>query len=276
MRVHHLNCASLCPPFRRLVNGSGSVFARGCLVCHCLAIETDEGIVLVDTGLGLLDVNRPDTRLHRTSLAVIQPVLDPEETAVRQLERLGFKASDVRHIVPTHLDIDHIGGLSDFPDAVVHVFEPEFEAAMQPRTWLERRRYHPPQWAHGPRWAVYPVQGESWFGFPTVRSLKGLPEDILLVPLVGHTRGHCGVAVRTQNRWLLHCGDAYFHRDEIHRTIPSCPPGLALFEAAVQADGIARLANQARLRQLAQAHRPEVRLFSAHDPVELASLQVKN
>ena len=273
MRVHHLNCATLCPPGRLLINGTGSVFERACLVCHCLAIETDDGIVLVDTGFGLMDVTHPETRLHPVSRAIVQAVMSPEETAIRQLERLGFKASDVRHIVPTHLDLDHVSGLSDFPDAIVHVFQPEFEAAMHPRTWIERRRYHAAQWAHGPRWAVYPLQGEPWFGFPTVRSLKGLPEDILLVPLVGHTRGHCGVAVKSDKGWLLHCGDAYFHHNEVHRAIPSCPPALALFEAAVQVDGVARLANQARLRHLARDPDKTVRLFSAHDPDELKRMQ---
>jgi glyoxylase-like metal-dependent hydrolase (beta-lactamase superfamily II) len=34
----------------------------------------------------------------------------------RQIERLGFRREDVRHIVITHFDFDHIGGLVDFPD----------------------------------------------------------------------------------------------------------------------------------------------------------------
>ena len=29
-----------------------------------------------------------------------------------------------------------------------------------------------------------------------------------MVPLVGHTPGHTGVAVETAKGWLLHCGDA--------------------------------------------------------------------
>jgi glyoxylase-like metal-dependent hydrolase (beta-lactamase superfamily II) len=40
-----------------------------------------------------------------------------EETAVRQIERLGSPA-DVRHILPTHLDFDHAGGLEDLPGAM--------------------------------------------------------------------------------------------------------------------------------------------------------------
>jgi len=42
-----------------------------------------------------------------------------------------------------------------------------------------------------------------------VRALPGARDDVLLIPLPGHSRGHCGVAVKTGEGWLLHCGDAY-------------------------------------------------------------------
>lgn len=48
---------------------------------------------------------------------------------MRQIRRLGYAASDVCHIVLTELDFDHAGGLEDFPDARVHVFDSvEYEA----------------------------------------------------------------------------------------------------------------------------------------------------
>ena len=41
------------------------------------------------------------------------------------------------------------------------------------------------------------------------------------------------------------------------------------------ADNSARVANQARLRELARDHGDEVRLFCAHDPVELEREQAR-
>jgi glyoxylase-like metal-dependent hydrolase (beta-lactamase superfamily II) len=263
----------MCPPSQRLINGEGSLFASGHLVCHCLAVETDDGIVLIDTGLGLEDIARPADRLSTTFRHLVRPVLDPAETALRQLEQLGFQRSDVRHIIPTHLDVDHVGGLADFPDAVVHVFADEYAAATQPRSDRERHRYRRQQWAHQPRWAIYREQGERWFGFPAVRSLKGVSDDILLIPLPGHTRGHCGVAVRTRAGWLLHAGDAYFHREEVHGDLLACPPALAAFAMLDQHDPIGRIANLHRLRRLAREHRQTVTIVSAHDPIELAACQ---
>jgi glyoxylase-like metal-dependent hydrolase (beta-lactamase superfamily II) len=272
MRVHHLNCGTLCPMSARLIAGTGGLFARGTMVCHCLLIETEAGLVLVDTGLGLADIADAE-RLGRSFVTMTRPRLDPDETAARQVERLGFKRDDVRHIVVTHLDLDHAGGLADFPAAKVHIHEPEHRAAVFPASASERQRYCSAQWAHGPAWVKYSAHGEPWFGFAAVRDLEGLPPEILMVPLVGHTRGHVGVAVRTERGWLLHAGDAYFFHGEIDPQRPSCPPGLAFFQRLVAIDGQAQRHNQERLRELVRDHASEVTVTSAHDPVELARLR---
>ena len=54
MRVHHLDCCTMCPRGQRVVNGEGSIVARARLVSHCLLIETDvHGLVLVAPASGL-------------------------------------------------------------------------------------------------------------------------------------------------------------------------------------------------------------------------------
>jgi glyoxylase-like metal-dependent hydrolase (beta-lactamase superfamily II) len=269
MRVHHLNCATLCPLGSRLVYGEGSLLDRARMVCHCLLVETNDGLVLVDTGFGMGDLADPVGHLGRLFLGALAPRLDPEETAVRQVERLGFQAADVRHVVPTHLDLDHAGGLSDFPHATVHIHAAEHAAAMARATFWERERYKPAHWAHHPSWSLYEARGEPWFGFPCVRALEGLPPEILLVPMFGHTRGHCAVAVDAGSRWLVHAGDAYFYREEMRFDRPRCTPALAAFQRVVAMDDAARRANQARLRALARDRSQEVDVFCAHDPVEL-------
>jgi glyoxylase-like metal-dependent hydrolase (beta-lactamase superfamily II) len=256
----------------RLVDGRGGFLRRATMVCHCLLVETGDGLVLIDTGLGTDDVANPDGSLPKQFQFVTHPLLDVEETAIRQVVKLGYRPEDVRHIVVTHLDLDHAGGLRDFPHAKVHVYGEELRNATAQATSRDRARYRNAQWSHGPDWQTYDTAGESWFGFDAVRPLDGLPADILLVPLGGHTLGHAGVAVRTDGTWLLHCGDAYFFHGET-RSAADCPRGLRLFQGLVETDRAARLSNQDRLRTLVAEHGTEIETISAHDPVELRRYQ---
>jgi glyoxylase-like metal-dependent hydrolase (beta-lactamase superfamily II) len=224
--------------------------------------------VLVDTGFGTGDVRSPK-QLTRMFTTLTRPRLELGETAVSQIRELGFDPGDVRHIVLTHLDIDHAGGLPDFPGAKVHVFAPEYQAMRDPPR-RERRRYRigAPHWAHGPDWVTHDVAGDDWLGFESVRVLPGAEAEILLIPLVGHSLGHTGVAVHRNDGWLLHCGDAYFDRDEV-KTPPRCTPGLRVFQSLVQANGELRHQNQERLGELARGRESEVELVCSHDPRDL-------
>jgi glyoxylase-like metal-dependent hydrolase (beta-lactamase superfamily II) len=272
MRVHHLDCATMCPPSRRLVNGDGGWFERGRMVAHCLLVETDaQGLVLVDTGIGEDDLRDPSGRLGAAFAAAMGVGSVAFKTALQHVTALGFTARDVRHVIPTHLDLDHAGGLGDFPEATVHIHRRELAAATHP-SWRERERYKTCQWAHGPRWSEYEATGEPWMGFAAVRDLPGLPPEVLAIPLAGHTRGHSCVAVKSGATWLLHAGDAFFHRATVESGSAKVPGGIAAFEGIIAMDRAAVRANHARLRDLARDRGGEVSVFCAHDPVQFARL----
>ncbi|WP_338698556.1 MBL fold metallo-hydrolase [Bradyrhizobium sp. 26S5] len=266
MRIHHLNTGTMCPIGKRLVNGSGSIFQRARMVCHCLLVESNDGLVLVDTGIGLGDIADPP-RLGRKWVRQTTPRLDPAETAVRQVNALGFSPDDVRHLLLTHLDRDHAGGVPDFPKAKVHVHRNEYEMAVTHQVAPPVGRYITAQWQHGPDWAFYGADGEDWFGFKGVRPLGDREPDILMIPLPGHTLGHCGIAVRDKDRWLLHAGDAYFHHAQLHAR-PRIPLVLGMFQRRADMDRARRIQNQERLRQLNAAHGASVTIVNSHDPVD--------
>ncbi len=267
MRVHHLNCISTCPVGGRLMDDrTESIVQRGELSCHCLLLESDRGLVLVDTGFGTGDVADPRSRLSAFFLALLSPAFAESLTAVRQIERMGLDPRDVRHIVMTHLDFDPAGGLDDFPHATVHMLASERDAAVRRATMLDRMRYRPQQWGTREGWKVNERGGERWLGLERVRELEGVGPDVLLIPLIGHTFGHCGVAVRRERGWLLLAGDAYFFRHELDED-PWCTPGLRFYQWMMEKDRAQRLANQARLRELRREH-PEIEIVSSHDIVE--------
>ncbi|MBV9756858.1 MAG: MBL fold metallo-hydrolase, partial [Alphaproteobacteria bacterium] len=138
MRVHHINCGTMCPMGGRLLDGKTAGLGPAHLVCHCLLIETDAGLVLVDTGFGMQDVQNPRARLPRFFTNLNNIRFDPQDTALARVKALGFRPLDVRHVVLTHLDFDHAGGISDFPLATVHVFATEARIARERKGALRR------------------------------------------------------------------------------------------------------------------------------------------
>jgi glyoxylase-like metal-dependent hydrolase (beta-lactamase superfamily II) len=282
MKIHSLNCATLCPPCRQAVNGHGSYWERGHLICHCLLVETErDGLILIDTGLGTADCESPQERLGKTFLSSSKPFLRREETALHQVEALGFRSSDVRHILLTHLDLDHAGGLSDFPEARVHLLADEKKAAEERKALAERTRYRPLQWSSVTQWELYPAStGERWRNLENVQSIRGIREELLLVPLQGHTRGHAGFALPRmgkKQRDLLHCGDAYFHSATIkgRRSGRQTPWGLAAFQAVVAVEKERMFDTQNRLQKLYETSitaGENLEIFCAHDPEERTAL----
>ncbi|GAA1463488.1 MBL fold metallo-hydrolase [Williamsia maris] len=231
-----------------------------------MLLETSTGLVLVDTGVGTHTIETPTSTVERAFIRGVHPVLDPRETALAQITALGFSADDVRDVVLTHLDIDHIGGLPDFPTAAVHLSSNEYDALQNPRTWFERRRYlDQPSLAHQPRWVTHASFGDTWMGLEGVHLIEGI-DDIVLIPLYGHTVGHIGIAVAVDTpngrRWLLHGGDSFSYHGQLETPV-RYPYGLRVFDSALQADKKMRLHNIERLREL--AHREDVDIFAAHD-----------
>jgi glyoxylase-like metal-dependent hydrolase (beta-lactamase superfamily II) len=213
----------------------------------CLLAETNDGLLLVDTGIGWQDYQRP-SRMMRHFMKLMHAARDPEMALVRQLARLGHKPEDVRHIVLTHLHLDHAGGLPDFPHATVHLFQREFQAWKRPQKWFELY-YDQSHFAHEPRWRLHHLEGERWYDFDAVR-IAGLTPEVWLVPLPGHTSGHCGVALQTESGWIFQVADAV-------------PANLDLRPAMVLFYRLTIGAQVPQLRAFAKAH-PEVCMIAGH------------
>ncbi|XPV69813.1 MAG: MBL fold metallo-hydrolase [Halarcobacter sp.] len=198
MKIKHINFGWLhAPPF-----------PPAC--CHCLMITDGDRVVLVDSGIGLKDIEDPVNRIGQEAIDDAGFKFLPEVTAVKQLENLGYKPESVTDIILTHCDHDHVGGLSDFPKAQVHLSTEELDNLR-----AENPRYNSAQFLHGPRWKEYAKNDAYVLGLPSRIVSTSINAEIHLVPLFGHTLGHCGVAIKTVDSWLLHVGDAYYLRLEL-------------------------------------------------------------
>jgi arylamine N-acetyltransferase len=99
VKVHHLNCATMRPALSPT------------MVAHVLLVERDDGPLLVDTGFGTGDLTDP-RRLPKPFHLLVRPVLDPGETALAQVQALGFSADDVTDIARQHRASQGAGGVA--------------------------------------------------------------------------------------------------------------------------------------------------------------------
>jgi glyoxylase-like metal-dependent hydrolase (beta-lactamase superfamily II) len=234
-------------------------------------VETDDGLLLIDTGFGLRDCVDP-TPFMWLMIAMSGWARNPQETAIKQIERLGYVAKDVHHIALTHFHFDHAGGLPEFPQAKVHLYQLEYDAITNPRDAYERYPYRREHWAHGPDWNTHQLTGDHWFDFECTPLIDLGSASFCFVPLTGHTRGHSAVALRMDAGWLLHCGDAYaFHR-EVDPDDPSPPPYQRTIRPFFNINKAMRPIGKhsPQLRTLLRKHGDQVQLTCSHDPHELS------
>lgn len=249
MRVLHLDCGARGP-------------AGAAMVCHVLLLEVGARLVLVDAGFGTADVRDP-RRLGPMG-RVLASTLRDEDTAIEQIRALGHDPAAVTDIVLTHGDLDHAGGISDFPAARIHLTAEELVAVRRRRGLRESLRYRPAQWAHRPQVIGHRPGTGHWYGFDRVVDLSQLAPGLLLVPLPGHTSGHAGVALPGEGGWLLHAGDA------AHSAASLRPGGTRAdvhFRQGLLAHDTASLRRTQRVLSALATDVQDVRVLTAHERV---------
>ncbi|AZA83248.1 MBL fold hydrolase [Chryseobacterium lactis] len=245
-KIHHINCVKITIPMNDDVIG------------HCLLIQEDDKLLLIDTGLGIQDVEYPNERLGTELIEAVGFQLNMELTAFRQIEKLGLNPAQVKDCVLSHLDPDHTGGLADFPEARVHVSSEELI-----NFYSENPRYLEKHLAHKPLITEYLVSDQEWFGFEARKIRTSLQTEILLIPLFGHTLGHCGIAIQWEGKWILYVGDAYYLRAELEDS--QHPAGE--LAAARADDNTKRLESMEKIKKFINDH-PEIEVFGYHDREE--------
>ena len=253
LKIHHLHCGSYCPLHSRVV--TKALFPADHFDCHCLLIEDQERLILVDTGL-------PE-EINSKKLFIVGAQIKEEQTAKHQVEKLGFKAADITDIIVTHLDYDHVGGLKDFPNARIHLHAREFEFTKSFPQKFDYR-FDPNLWKVPNEFVRYSEPGEGWMGFESIQMFSDLSSEILMIPLFGHSLGHTGVAIQFENKWLLHAGDAFFFKDDLSFNFSRKNILSEALQAFSAMDNSARINNLVALSKLYKADK--CKIINSHDP----------
>ena len=133
------------------------------------------------------------------------------DAIVDQLARVGIARDRVKTIVATHLHLDHVGGVCDFPNAELVCSDVELSAArVRPAANgyrpadIEMARVRPVNLGAGPS-----------YGFPASLDLFG-DGEVVLLDAHGHTPGLVAVALRARDSapphapCYVHIGDAAY------------------------------------------------------------------
>ena len=237
---------------------------------HCFLLEHSEGLVLFDTGLDPAIASDPgyvDSAIGRFILRrVFRLHIGPQDALDLRLADLGFRASDVRKAVLSHLHFDHIGGIAHIPQADLLVSTAEWSQLAGPRPerdWVLREHIELP----GARWRPIdftPTDDPLLAPFGGCYDVMG-DGSMLLLPTPGHSPGSMSMLVRSSNLPpLLLAGDLTYQLDCL---MNDRMPGIG--------DKSQLRSSFAKVRTLRE-QLPDLLILPAHDPAsveELATLR---
>src|SRR5919201_6692556 len=146
---------------------------RSYLVVH------PDGVLLWDTGIADAIASNPAGERIVDTVVFRVPV-----TLRSQMQAIDLDPAGIDLVAVSHMHIDHVGNLDQFPAAPVVMQQAQRDAAFGPDA--EQLTYIPEAYAALDRGRIRPISGEhDVFGDQTV----------VLTPLPGHTPGHQGLLV---------------------------------------------------------------------------------
>ncbi|MDA3644260.1 N-acyl homoserine lactonase family protein [Saccharopolyspora indica] len=207
-RVWALDAPQLAVDCGLLMLGTGGV--RETIPSPAFLVEHAEGLLLFDTSLASSAAGDPAAAYGE--LAAAFQIDFPETYRLdRQLAAIGYRTSDVRRIVLSHLHFDHSGGLDLFPHAQGFIGAGELRYARTPSN-LDAAFF---------READIEAAGRiAWNEVPA-----GYDHDlfgdgsVVLLSLHGHTPGTLGLKLRMPDEsTLVLTGDAAHKRASVEAT----------------------------------------------------------
>ncbi|AZI43422.1 MBL fold metallo-hydrolase [Deinococcus psychrotolerans] len=167
-----------------------------------LLLHPVRGAVLFDTGYSFR-VPELMRRWPGLLYGLITPVrLQPWQTPLAQLARLGITAQDVRHVIVSHLHADHVGALRDFPAADIYLDAGAYPPLRGLRGLRAVRRAFlpellPPDFEARSRALTFKPAPPAFAPFEQVADVFG-DGSVYALPVPGHAPGMIALVVRTR------------------------------------------------------------------------------
>jgi N-acyl homoserine lactone hydrolase len=170
-----------------------------------------EGLILLDAGICSDQAHR-HSQYYRGILRLIldddEYAQEPEQTLSEQLKRLGYRCSDVRTVILTHLHEDHVGGLRDLPKAKVVLSHAEWDAR-RTKMFGFIPMFYEPSYGSVEHWERVTFESGAFHTFDRSHDLFG-DGTVRLLPTPGHTPGHTCALVEMGGYQLMVTGDCLY------------------------------------------------------------------
>ncbi|MCP4441038.1 MAG: MBL fold metallo-hydrolase [Aureispira sp.] len=172
------------------------------------------GVILFDTGYTKRFAEETNSLPNKLFAWMLPHEVAPHQTALAQVQNMGFSASDVKYIIVSHFHADHVCGLSDFPEATIvcskdayaNIRDIDERKALQQGvlTGLIPEDLEQRVWLYD---GDERVKSMAYRPFKKVHDLFG-DGSIVLFPLPGHQTGQIGALVQSEKEPMFLIADA--------------------------------------------------------------------
>ncbi|WP_375474733.1 N-acyl homoserine lactonase family protein [uncultured Jatrophihabitans sp.] len=245
-RMWALDCPSLTVEAVTLMYGLSGMVT---IPMPSFLIEHPKGLVLFDTGIAPAAIDDPVALYGQEMADALGITSTPDQRLDRQIAALGYKLTDVTHVISSHLHFDHSGGHHLFPQATFYCGQGEMRFAHFPDP-LGDFCFMPDELAVMSKftWREVPGVDVDLFGDGSM--------IILFMP--GHTPGELSLKVRLSSRTFLLTGDAVHLRAALDQE----------FQFPLDCDTKSSLQTLRRLKRIAEVE--DTTVWITHDPDDWA------
>jgi len=264
LRLHFANSGTVRVPAPLLLK-RGGFRMLDLKVRYGIVEHPRHGLIVIDGGYAPSSFSRPHmSRMLKAYRQVLRPRISALGGPHAAFEKIGRRVEEVQHIILTHLHLDHIGYLEQFPGAKIHLSRAALEELeTTPARRLARHGIFKEAFSVTLRPRAFFFDEAPLADLP--EGLEGLGRDILAdgsiiaVPLPGHATGHHGLLFPTMSHPVLYAADAAWTLPGLLEGRERRLPVIAVSRAPRQALATARM-----LRSFSAKSNAEILL--CHDP----------
>ena len=245
-RMWALDCPSLTVEAVTLMYGLSGMVT---IPMPSFLIEHPKGLVLFDTGIAPRAIDDPVGLYGQEMADALGITATPDQRLDRQIEALGYKLTDITHVISSHLHFDHSGGHHLFPQATFYAGQGEMRFANFPDP-LGAFCFMPDELAV--------MRNFSWREVPGVDVDLFGDGSMIILFMPGHTPGELSLKVRLANRTFILTGDAVHLRAALDVEFPF----------PLDCDTKSSLQTLRRIKRIAEGE--EASIWITHDPDDWA------